>query len=75
MYVVVFLKVQVFGNDKESEQSEEGGGLHWELSPANSRGHGQTMEGKVLGQRHVSSSGVQARSNLQEKEEQVESVL
>lgn len=26
MYFVVFLKVQVFGNNKQNEQSEEGGG-------------------------------------------------
>lgn len=41
MYFVVFLKVQVFGNDKESERSEEGGGWRWEPSPANSRGRSQ----------------------------------
>ena len=27
MYFVVFLKVQVFGNNKQNEQSEAGGGI------------------------------------------------
>lgn len=42
MYFVVFLKVQVFGNNKQNEQSEEGGEFYWEQCPANSIGCSQT---------------------------------
>lgn len=48
MYFVVFLKVQVFGNNKQNEQSEEGGGFYWEQCPANSTGCSRMDGGKGL---------------------------
>lgn len=54
MYFVVVLKVQVFGNNRESKARK--GGVCWEQCSANS------VEG------NFSSSGIQPRSDLQEKD-------